>query len=93
MQLTKKKQKTKSFPFLWATNLDLLLLDLPQPANGRSDGDRRGSGERVGTTGDDLAAALAVPDTGALTLDGVLAAEGAAVSGVLRDLNLAHKLT
>ena len=49
--------------------------------------------EGVGTTGDSLLARLAVPDTGRVTLDGVLAAEGAGVAGVLRDFNLLHLLT
>ena len=39
--------------------------------------------ENVGATGDSLLARLAVPDTGGVTLDGVLAAEGAEVAGVL----------
>ena len=39
--------------------------------------------ENVGTTGDSLLARLAVPDTGGVTLDRVLAAEGAQVAGVL----------
>jgi len=49
--------------------------------------------ENVGATGDSLLARLAVPDTGGVTLDGVLAAEGAEVAGVLRDFNLLHLLT
>lgn len=49
--------------------------------------------EGVGATGDSLVARLAVPDTGGVTLDGVLAAEGAGVTGVLRDFDLLHLLT
>lgn len=49
--------------------------------------------EGVGATGDSLLARLAVPDTGGVTLDGVLAAEGAGVTGVLRDFDLLHLLT
>jgi hypothetical protein len=49
--------------------------------------------EGVGATGDSLLARLAVPDPGGVTLDGVLAAEGAEVAGVLRDFNLLHLLT
>lgn len=49
--------------------------------------------ENVGATGDSLLARLAVPDTGGVTLDGVLAAEGAEVAGVLRDFDLLHLLT
>lgn len=47
----------------------------------------------VGTTGDGLVAALALPDTNSLALDGVLAAEGADVAGVLGDFHLLHLLT
>jgi hypothetical protein len=47
----------------------------------------------VGTTGDGLLAALALPDANSLALDGVLSAEGADVAGVLRDFHLLHLLT
>lgn len=47
----------------------------------------------VGTTGDGLVAALALPDTNSLALDGVLSAEGADVTGVLGDFHLLHLLT
>lgn len=47
----------------------------------------------VGATGDGLVAALALPDTNGLALDGVLAAEGADVAGVLGDFHLLHLLT
>lgn len=47
----------------------------------------------VGTTGDGLVATLALPDTNSLALDGVLAAEGADVAGVLGDFHLLHLLT
>lgn len=47
----------------------------------------------VGTTGDGLVAALALPDTNSLALDGVLSAEGADVAGVLGDFHLLHLLT
>jgi len=49
--------------------------------------------EGVGTAGNSLVARLAVPDTGGVTLDRVLAAEGAGVAGVLRDFDLLHLLT
>ena len=71
----------------------MLLLDLSQTANGTANGNGRCCGEGVGTSGNDLAATLAVPDTGTGALDGVLAAEGTAVGGVLADLDLAHELT
>ena len=38
-------------------------------------------------------AALALPDSNSLALDGVLAAEGADVAGVLGDFHLLHLLT
>lgn len=47
----------------------------------------------VGATGNGLVAALALPDTNSLALDGVLAAEGADVTGVLGDFHLLHLLT
>jgi hypothetical protein len=47
----------------------------------------------VGTTGNSLLAALALPDTNSLALDGVLSAEGADVAGVLGDFHLLHLLT
>lgn len=47
----------------------------------------------VGATGNNLVAALALPDTNGLALDGVLAAEGADVAGVLGDFHLLHLLT
>ena len=47
----------------------------------------------VGATGNSLVAALALPDTNSLALDGVLAAEGADVAGVLGDFHLLHLLT
>ena len=49
--------------------------------------------ENVGATGDSLLARLAVPDTGGVTLDVVLAAEGAEVAGVLRDFDLLDLLS
>ena len=51
------------------------------------------SRDGVGTTGDSLVAALALPDTDGLALDGVLSAEGADVAGVLGDFHLLHLLT
>lgn len=47
----------------------------------------------VSTTGNGLLAALALPDTNGLALDGVLAAEGADVAGVLGHFHLLHLLT
>lgn len=47
----------------------------------------------VGATGNNLVAALALPDANGLALDGVLAAEGANVAGVLGDFHLLHLLT
>ena len=47
----------------------------------------------VGTAGNNLVAALALPDTDSLALDGVLSAESADVAGVLGDFHLLHLLT
>lgn len=47
----------------------------------------------VSTTGNGLVARLAVPDTGRMTLDGDLSAEGAGVAGVLGDFHLLDLLT
>lgn len=50
----------------------LLLADLSQTSNGRSDGSGGWRAEGVGTTGVDLLAWLAFPDTDGGSLDGVL---------------------
>ena len=47
----------------------------------------------VSTAGNCLVAALALPDTDSLALDGVLSAECADVAGVLGDFHLLHLLT
>lgn len=47
----------------------------------------------VSTTSDGLLAGSAVPDTGRVTLDGNLSAEGAGVTGVLGDFHFLHLLT
>lgn len=47
----------------------------------------------VSTTGNRLVASLALPDPNSLALNGVLAAEGADVAGVLGDFHLLHLLT
>jgi hypothetical protein len=52
-----------------------------------------GSGHGVRAASQGLLAALALPDANNLALDGVLAAEGAGVGGVLRDLRLLDLLT
>lgn len=49
--------------------------------------------DSVSTTGNSLVAALALPDTDSLALDGVLSAESADVAGVLGDFHLLHLLT
>lgn len=46
-----------------------------------------------GTSSNDLLAGAALPDSDGLSLDGVLAAEGADVSRVLRHFHLLHLLT
>lgn len=47
----------------------------------------------VSASGNDLAAALALPDADGRALDGVLAAEGTRVRRVLRDFNLLDLLS
>lgn len=47
----------------------------------------------VSTTSNGALARLAVPDTGSVSSDGGLAAEGAGVLGVLGDFHLLHLLT
>jgi len=49
--------------------------------------------DNVGTTSDSLLAGPAVPDTGGVTLDRDLSAEGASVTGVLGDFHLLDLLT
>lgn len=49
--------------------------------------------DSIGAAGNGLVAAAALPDTNSLALDGVLAAEGADVTGVLGDFHLLHLLT
>lgn len=47
----------------------------------------------VSTTSNGALARLAVPDTGSVSSDGGLAAEGAGVLGVLGDFHLLHLLS
>jgi len=49
--------------------------------------------DNVGTASDSLLAGPAVPDTGGVTLDRDLSAEGASVAGVLGDFHLLDLLT
>lgn len=71
----------------------LNLRDFSETTDGRAGGSGGGCGDGVGTTGNSLLAALALPDTNSLALDGVLSAEGADVAGVLGDFHLLHLLT
>jgi len=67
----------------------ILTLDLlPQPPDGASNGDGTSCVHGVSTTGLDLAAILASPDTNSLSLDTVLAAELTEVLAVLADFHL-----
>lgn len=67
--------------------------DFPQTTQSRAHGSGGGSGDGVGTSSNSLPAALAVPDTGGVALDGGLSAEGAGVGSVLRDFHLLDLLT
>lgn len=73
--------------------LSLLHRKLAETTDGGAGSDSSGSGEVVGATGDGLAAATAVPDASSLAGNGVLAAEGAGVGGVLSNLRLLGDLT
>lgn len=57
-----------------------------------ADGSGGGGGHGPGSSGGGLLAGLAVPDADGGALDGVLAAEGARVGGVLGDLHLLDRL-
>lgn len=70
------------------TKTRLSLSHVSQTTNGRSDGGSGSSGNGVSTTGNSLAAGLAVPDTSSVSLHSSLTAERAVVLGVLLDLHL-----
>jgi hypothetical protein len=72
---------------------DLDLSDLPQTTQSRAHGGSGGGGNEVGTAGNGTLARLAVPDASRVTLDSVLAAEGASITSVLADLHLLHLLS
>jgi hypothetical protein len=74
-------------------SLGLFDLKTTQTGNITSDSDRGSSAECVTSSRDDFPARLALPDPGALSLDIVLSAKDAAVSRVLRDLDLAQQFT
>merc|ERR1712139_115851 len=73
--------------------LHLDLGHLAKATDGRLGGDSSSRAWLPGATGDDLAAGLAVPDANVGALQGVLAAEGAGVGSVLRDLVTLQLLT
>jgi hypothetical protein len=70
------------------TKTHLSLSHVSQTTNGRSDGGSGSGGNGVSTTGNSLAAGLAVPDTSSVSLHSSLTAERAVVLGVLLDLHL-----
>merc|ERR1719158_40141 len=71
----------------------LNLGNLPQSSQGGSHSGGSGGGNDVGAASDGALAGLAVPDAGGVAADGGLAAEGAGVLGVLRNLHLLDLLT
>ena len=75
------------------TDLSIIRLHFSQTRNIGSDRDRRGSGQRVGTSGNHLTARSAFPDSYASSLDGVLSAKDASVRGVLGDFHLFDQFT
>lgn len=68
-------------------NADLNVGDLTQTPEGRPGGSGGGGRDDVGSSADGLLASTAVPDANRVPLDGVLAAEGACVPGVLADFH------
>ena len=68
-------------------------MELTQTADSRADSGAVGRAQRVGTTGNGLAAGIAAPDADGLSAEGELTAEGAEVLGVLGDLELLGTLT
>ena len=66
---------------------------LAQAANSRAHCAAVGGAQRVGATTHRLGARVAAPDADSLSAEGELAAEGAEVLGVLRDLKLLGALT
>ena len=73
--------------------LHVSLDDLAQTVDGGAHGGGSSSGHLPAATSESLVASAARPDAGGLPLDGVLAAEGAVVLGVLKDLELLRDLT
>lgn len=71
----------------------LLLTQLAETTDGRTNSDGSSGGGSVGTTGGDLVATEASPDSNVGTLHGVLTAELARVLGVLSNFDLADLLT
>jgi len=69
-----------------------LFSDFSETADGAPDGDGGGGGVNPGAAGDRLPATFAMPDADDLSLQCVLAAEGAGVGGVLRHFHLLHRL-
>lgn len=73
--------------------LSVIHLNLSQTSDIGSDRDSRGSGQRVCTSGNDLTAGSAFPDSHTRSLDVVLSAKDASVRGVLGDFDLANQFT
>ena len=73
--------------------LSSLTLGLSQSLDGSLGSDGSRGAQHVSTTSHDLLASQALPDTGGLSLHGVLSAEGAAVLGVLGDFHLLDDLS
>lgn len=70
-----------------------LFFKISQSSDGGSDGSRSDGSVDVGSSGDDLVALGTVPDSGGLSLHGLLSAERAGVAGVLCDFELLGHLT
>ncbi len=74
-------------------NLWSLILNLPQPSNSTPNSHGTCRTQTIRTTGNSLFTTLARPNSHNGTLDGVLAAEGTTVCGVLGHFHLAEEFT
>lgn len=95
-QKTKQEKANRKHMFICeqlTTTRRKLFLKISQSSDGRSDGGGGHGSVDVGSSGDDLVALGAVPDSGGLSLHGLLSAERAGVAGVLGDLELLGHLT
>jgi hypothetical protein len=84
---------TKSFISHISLSLRIFLCNSSKTIDSRSNRNGTGSRESVGTSGNDLAARLAVPNTSTRSLHTGLSAESTTIRRMLRNFNLAHQLS